>query len=38
MGEIPITGRLPIDLPPDYPVGHGLLVPSLPGITTVRSR
>jgi beta-N-acetylhexosaminidase len=36
-GEIPITGRLPIDLPPDYRVGHGLLVPSLPGITTVRS-
>lgn len=33
-GEIPITGRLPIDLPPEYPVGHGLVVPSLPGITT----
>ena len=35
-GEIPITGRLPIDLPPDYRVGHGLVLPSLPGITTVR--
>jgi beta-N-acetylhexosaminidase len=37
VGEIPITGRLPIDLPPQYRVGHGLVVPSLPGITTVRS-
>ena len=36
VGEIPITGRLPIDLPPDYRVGHGLMVPSLPGITTMR--
>ncbi|MGK7311241.1 MAG: glycoside hydrolase family 3 protein [Candidatus Longimicrobiales bacterium M2_2A_002] len=35
-GEIPITGRLPIDLPPDYRVGHGFVLPSLPGITTVR--
>jgi beta-N-acetylhexosaminidase len=35
-GEIPIAGRLPIDLPPDYTVGHGIVVPSLPGITTVR--
>jgi beta-N-acetylhexosaminidase len=35
-GEIPITGRLPIDLPPDYGVGHGIVVPSLPGITTPR--
>jgi beta-N-acetylhexosaminidase len=26
-----ITGRLPIDLPPDYGIGHGLMVPSLPG-------
>ena len=36
LGEIPITGRLPIDLPPDYRVGHGIVVPSLPGITTAR--
>ncbi len=36
-GEIPITGRLPIDLPPDYGVGHGIVLPSLPGITTVRN-
>ena len=33
-GEIPITGRLPIDLPSGYGVGHGILVPSLPGVTT----
>jgi beta-N-acetylhexosaminidase len=38
VGDIPITGRLPIDLPPDYRVGHGLIVPSLPGITTARAR
>jgi beta-N-acetylhexosaminidase len=37
MGEIPITGRLPIDLSSNYRIGHGLMVPSLPGITTVRS-
>lgn len=36
-GRIPITGVLPIDLPPHYPVGHGLMVPSLPGITVPRS-
>lgn len=36
LGEIPITGRLPIDLPPDYGVGHGIVLPSLPGITTAR--
>jgi beta-N-acetylhexosaminidase len=35
MGEIPITGRLPIDLPPAYRVGDGLLVPALPGITAL---
>lgn len=35
-GEIPIAGRLPIDLPPDYTVGDGVVIPSLPGITTVR--
>ncbi|MBW3554590.1 MAG: beta-N-acetylglucosaminidase, partial [Gemmatimonadetes bacterium] len=33
-GEIPITGRLPIDLPGGYGVGHGILVPSLPTLTT----
>lgn len=33
-GEIPITGRLPIDLPEGYGVGHGILVPSLPWLTT----
>ncbi|MFW5952300.1 MAG: glycoside hydrolase family 3 protein, partial [Gemmatimonadota bacterium] len=36
-GEIPVTGRLPIDLPPEYGVGHGILVPSLPGLTTPRT-
>lgn len=36
LGEIPITGRLPIDLPPDHHVGDGIVVPSLPGITTAR--
>jgi beta-N-acetylhexosaminidase len=30
MGRTPITGRLPIDLPPHYSIGHGLLVPPLP--------
>ena len=34
-GEVPITGRLPIDLPSGYAVGHGILVPSLPGLSTV---
>jgi beta-N-acetylhexosaminidase len=34
-GEIPITGRLPVDLPPHYRVGHGLMVPALPGIPTL---
>jgi beta-N-acetylhexosaminidase len=37
-GSIPITGILPIDLPPHYPSGHGLMVPSLPGITIPRAR
>ncbi|HUG42427.1 MAG TPA: glycoside hydrolase family 3 N-terminal domain-containing protein [Longimicrobiales bacterium] len=37
-GEIPIAGRLPIDLPPGYPVGHGILVPMLPGVSTVRAK
>jgi beta-N-acetylhexosaminidase len=32
LGEISITGRLPIDLPPDYVVGDGLTVPALPWI------
>jgi len=36
-GRIPIAGTLPIDLPPQYRVGHGLVVPSLPGITTLRA-
>lgn len=36
VGEIPITGRLPIDLPPDYQVGDGMVLPSLPGVTTLR--
>ncbi|MDX1674182.1 MAG: glycoside hydrolase family 3 protein [Longimicrobiales bacterium] len=36
VGEIPITGRLPIDLPPGYGVGHGVTVPALPGVTTPR--
>lgn len=32
-GEIPITGRLPIDLPAGgYSVGDGLLVPGVPWI------
>jgi beta-N-acetylhexosaminidase len=35
-GEIPITGRLPIDLPGGYRVGDGVVVPTLPGITTRR--
>ncbi len=35
-GASPITGRLPIDLPSGYTVGDGLLLPSLPGITTAR--
>ncbi|HSH46951.1 MAG TPA: glycoside hydrolase family 3 N-terminal domain-containing protein [Longimicrobiales bacterium] len=34
-GEIPITGRLPIDLPPYHQAGEGLVIPSLPGLTTV---
>jgi beta-N-acetylhexosaminidase len=29
-GAIPITGRLPIDLPPDHRVGDGLVVPLMP--------
>jgi beta-N-acetylhexosaminidase len=37
VGQIPITGELPIDLPPYYPVGHGLVVHSLPGVTTLRA-
>jgi beta-N-acetylhexosaminidase len=36
VGEIPITGSLPIDLPPEYRVGHGLVVLSLPGLTVPR--
>ncbi|MFW5952462.1 MAG: glycoside hydrolase family 3 N-terminal domain-containing protein, partial [Gemmatimonadota bacterium] len=35
LGEIPVTGRLPIELPPGYGVGDGLVLPSLPGITTL---
>ena len=35
VGEIPIMGRLPIDLPGGYGVGDGVLLPSLPGITTL---
>ncbi len=35
-GAAPITGRLPIDLPGGYGVGTGLVLPGLPGITTVR--
>jgi beta-N-acetylhexosaminidase len=31
IGSRPITGRLPIDLPPHYGVGHGVMVPALPG-------
>lgn len=37
VGEIPITGTLPIDLPEGHGVGHGILVPSLPGITVLRN-
>ncbi len=38
MGEIPITGRLPIDLPGGFGVGDGLVVPTLPGITRLPLR
>ncbi len=38
LGEIPITGRLPIDLPPGYGVGDGIILPSLPGLTTLPIR
>jgi beta-N-acetylhexosaminidase len=31
LGSIAITGRLPIDLPPHYGVGHGITKPALPG-------
>ncbi|HUL50177.1 MAG TPA: glycoside hydrolase family 3 N-terminal domain-containing protein [Gemmatimonadales bacterium] len=27
LGRVPITGRLPIRIPPNYPVGHGVVVP-----------
>lgn len=27
LGQSPITGRLPISLPPAYPLGHGIVVP-----------
>lgn len=27
LGKVPITGRLPIRIPPDYPIGHGVPVP-----------
>jgi beta-N-acetylhexosaminidase len=37
VGEMPITGTLPIDLPEGYGVGQGVLVPSLPGITVLRN-
>jgi beta-N-acetylhexosaminidase len=29
LGRVPITGRLPVRLPPDYPVGWGVRVPEL---------
>ena len=35
-GEIPITGRLPIDLPEGHSVGEGLVLPVLPIVTTLR--
>jgi beta-N-acetylhexosaminidase len=37
LGQIPVTGRLPIDLPPAYPVGHGLVLPALPRVGTLRA-
>ena len=27
LGKVPIAGRLPIRIPPDYPIGHGVAVP-----------
>jgi len=27
LDEVPITGHLPIRLPPNYPVGHGVMIP-----------
>jgi len=24
LGRVPVTGRLPIRLPPSYPIGHGI--------------
>jgi beta-N-acetylhexosaminidase len=37
VGLIPITGRLPIDLPPAYRVGHGLMLPVVPAVGTLRA-
>ncbi len=37
-GEIPIAGRLPIDLPGGFGVGEGVVVPTLPGITRLPLR
>lgn len=37
LGQAPITGRLPIDLPPAYTVGHGLMLPALPAVGTLRA-
>jgi beta-N-acetylhexosaminidase len=40
IGLNPVTGRLPIDLPPYYRVGHGMMlpemVPALPGVPAVQ--
>jgi hypothetical protein len=27
LDQVPITGHLPIRLPPNYPVGHGVMIP-----------
>ena len=35
-GQIPVTGRLPIDLPQGHSVGEGLVLPLLPTVTTLR--
>jgi hypothetical protein len=29
LGRVPITGRLPIRIPPDYPIGFGVVVSSV---------